>query len=615
MRITKGNTKKPVGFKRPVLLLSVLLALGGCQQTGQPNTAESQAMAPENQVTSDAQQQLTRLMDEIWQYRQKNQPIGATFNGDLRYNHLMPDLSPEGMAQSTRQMQAFVKQLNAIDRNGLNNEDIINLDILLRQIHDNIDSYRYKAHYTPLTAESGFHSSLAFLPSIMPFKNNQDFDNYISRLKAVPKYFQQNIHWMKEGMKVGNTVPKAVLKGYEEGIQSFITDDVEKSLFYGPVKGETPAGVSDKDFAEYRKQIKQVIKEQVIPAYQNYYDFFVADYKPNARDTIGVSNTPDGVEYYNNRVKYYTTTDKTAKEVHELGLSEVKRIRGEMHKIIEELKFEGSFADFIHFLRTDKQFYAQTAEELIKEASYISKKMDAKLPALFKTLPRTPYGVAPVPDHLAPKYTTGRYVGSSRDDQPGYYWVNTYNLSKRPLYVLEALTLHEAVPGHHLQNALNRELSNLPPHRQYSYISAFGEGWGLYSEYLGLEAGFYQDPYSNFGRLTYEMWRACRLVVDTGMHVMDWSREKALDFLQSNTALSTHNVRTEIDRYITWPGQALSYKMGELTIKRLRKEAEAALGAKFDIREFHDQILKNGSVPLNVLEQQIQAYIKDTLAQ
>jgi uncharacterized protein (DUF885 family) len=301
----------------------------------------------------------------------------------------------------------------------------------------------------------------------------------------------------------------------------------------------------------------------------------------------------------------------TVEQIHQLGLSEVARIRKEMEAIIKSVNFNGSFADFIHFLRTDPQFYATTPEALLKEASYIAKKMDAQLPKLFNHLPRIPYGVAPVPQSIAPKYTTGRYVGPNRDDQPGYYWVNTYGLDKRPLYVLEALTLHEAVPGHHLQISLNSELTHLPDYRRDSYISAFGEGWGLYSEWLGIEAGFYQNPYSNFGRLTYEMWRAARLVVDTGMHMYGWSREKAMAFMQDNTALSLHNVKTETDRYISWPGQALSYKVGELTIKRLRQQVETALGEHFDVREFHNQILKNGSVPLFVLEQQIEQYIKE----
>jgi uncharacterized protein (DUF885 family) len=416
---------------------------------------------------------------------------------------------------------------------------------------------------------------------------------------------------MKKGIEVGFTQPKVVLIGYEDSITTFIKDDPEQSSFYTPFK-ENKANLDKAEFASLQQQAKNIIQAKVIPAYQDYKTFFTQEYAPAARNEIGVSSTQNGEAFYANRAKHYTTTEMSAKEIHQLGLKEVKRIRAEMQIIIEQVGFEGGFAKFVEFLRTDPQFYAKTPEELLKEASFISKKIDAQLPKLFHTLPRTPYGVAPVPASIAPKYTTGRYVGPSRDDQPGYYWVNTYGLDKRPLYVLEALTLHEAVPGHHLQISLNSELENLPSYRQNAYISAFGEGWGLYSEWLGLEVGFYQDPYSNFGRLTYEMWRAARLVVDTGMHMFGWSREQAMNFMKDNTALSLHNVKTETDRYISWPAQALSYKIGELTIKRLRKEAEESLGDKFDVREFHHQILKNGSVPLSILEQQIALYIAET---
>jgi len=297
-------------------------------------------------------------------------------------------------------------------------------------------------------------------------------------------------------------------------------------------------------------------------------------------------------------------------DIHSLGLNEVKRIRGEMQSIVNQLEYDGNINQFIQYLRTDKKFYAQTAEELIKQASYIAKKMDAKLPQLFNYLPRTPYGVEPVPESIAPKYTTGRYISPTKDDQPGYYWVNTYALDKRPLYALTALTLHEAVPGHHLQISLAREMHDLPEVRRYTYISAFGEGWGLYSEFLGKEVGMYTDPYDEFGRLSYEMWRACRLVVDTGMHLKGWSRQRAIDFMLENTALSEHNVTTEIDRYISWPAQALSYKIGELTIKKLRGQAEQSLGDNFDIRAFHHAVLEHGSVPLSILEENIQDFIK-----
>ena len=363
-----------------------------------------------------------------------------------------------------------------------------------------------------------------------------------------------------------------------------------------------------------REAGKRAIRESIVPTYQEFLEFMVNEYRPGARTTLGASELTNGREYYAHLIRHFTTLDLTADQVHEIGLKEVARIREEMDEVIRKVGFEGDFDAFLQFLRTDPRFYPETPEQLLKEASYIAKKMDGKLPALFKTLPRLPYTVEPVPAPIAPRYTAGRYVGAPiGSTRPGYYWVNTHALESRTLYTLEALTLHEAVPGHHLQNALRQELTGLPDFRRFSSFNAFGEGWGLYSEWLGLEAGFYTDPYSNFGRLTYEMWRACRLVVDTGLHAMGWTRRQAMDYLASNTALSLHEIRTETDRYIAWPGQALAYKMGELKIRELRAKAEKALGGRFDVREFHDAVLLNGSIPLSVLEDQIELFIEQHL--
>ncbi|MEI8643788.1 DUF885 domain-containing protein [Pseudoalteromonas sp. Hal040] len=563
------------------------------------------------QVTNiDADQQFTQVAENIVNYRQSISPYGKENGVD---GYLLENLSAEFLEQKYKKNTELLAELDAIDRDKLSEENRINLTILRGQVQNSVDEYVFNTHYMPLTSEYGFHSSLSFMVSSSDYTKPQDYQLYLAKLQQIPRYFSQNIGWMRKGLEVGLTQPKAVLEGYQDSITAYIVDDATQSEFYKPFLNNT-AGVSDSEFAALQKQAQTIIKEQVIPAYQGYLTFFNNEYQPGARTDIGISSTPNGKAFYENRAKYYTTTDMTPKEIHELGLQEVARIRAEMEKIIEKVGFEGSFADFVHFLRTDPQFYAKTPKDLLKEASYIAKKMDAQLPKLFHTLPRMPYGVAPVPESIAPKYTTGRYSGSRRDDQAGYYWVNTYALDKRPLYVLEALTLHEAVPGHHLQISLNAELESLPSYRRNAYLSAFGEGWGLYSEFLGIEAGFYQDPYSDFGRLTYEMWRAARLVVDTGMHMYGWSRERAMKFMSENTALSLHNVKTETDRYISWPAQALSYKIGELTIKRLRHEAEQALGQDFDIREFHHQILRHGSVPMSVLEEQIQLYIKAELA-
>ena len=533
-----------------------------------------------------------------------NQPERAGNNAKL------PDLSASSLLSKYQQRLKIYQKLVKLSPDKLSQENQINLSVLAYSIKNQLDNYTNNEHYMPLTAESGFHVWIANIAKQVDFKTVEDYQDYLARLKALPKYFSQQTHWMELGLAAGLSQPKVVLKGFEQSILAFIKEDVTESGYYLPFKNMS-AFISPTDQASLQKKAKSVITTHVMPAYQAYYDFMVNKYQPNARDNIAANSLPNGDAYYQNRLEHYTTLQLTAEQVHQRGLAEVKRIRAEMTEIIAQVNFDGSFSDFVEFLRTDEQFYAKTPTELLKEASFIAKKMDAKLPKLFKTLPRTPYGVMAVPANIAPKYTTGRYAGSSRDDQPGNYWVNTYRLDRRPLYVLTALTLHEAVPGHHLQISLAKEMQNVAKFRNRTYISAFGEGWGLYSEYLGVESGMYEDPYHNFGRLTYEMWRACRLVVDTGMHSQGWSRKEAMDFLASNTALSLHNVKTEIDRYISWPGQALSYKMGELTIKRLREDAEKALGKDFDLREFHDQILKHGSMPLSMLEKIITQYIDE----
>ncbi|MEW5682014.1 MAG: DUF885 domain-containing protein [Pseudomonadota bacterium] len=546
-----------------------------------------------------AEQRFTALAEQIWQGEQR-----------LRQNEpgQLTDMSPQALAQRQQQRLAWQAQLQQVNVDSLSEQNRINHAILAYRLADDIDEYRFGAHLMPLTAESGFHTNLGFLPQRTAFRSISDYQNYLRQLSAIPRYMSQQTDWMRQGIANGMTQPKAVLTGFENSIISYVVAEPSDSVFFQPF-AKQPAFVSDADWQQLVDEAKQQIRLSVNPAYQAFYQFMLDEYLPAARDSIAASALPNGAEYYQNRLEHYTTLALTPAQVHQIGLDEVKRIRGEMQQVIDDLGFEGSFADFVQFLRTDPQFYPKTPDELMRYAAFLSKKADAQLPKLFKTLPRTPYGVVPVPAEIAPKYTTGRYSGASRDDQAGFYWVNTYALNRRPLYEMEALTLHEAVPGHHLQIALASEQASLPDYRRSFYTSAFGEGWGLYAEYLGLEMGFYQDPYSNFGRLTYEMWRAARLVVDTGMHSMGWSRQQAIDFMAANTALSMHNVTTEIDRYISWPAQALSYKLGEITIKRLRAEAEQALGERFNVREFHDQLLSNGSLPLPILEQLVRNYI------
>jgi uncharacterized protein (DUF885 family) len=567
-----------------IIIVSFMVGLTGCVST--PRQA-------------GVDKQFSLLASNVWQGESKL---------TVAQPDRLPDMSPAALAARQQQRLGWQQQLQQVNVAELSAQNQINHAILLYRLANQIDEYQFNAHLTPLTSESGFHTSVAMLLQGSVLRQAEDYENYLKKLATVPDYMQQQTDWMRQGLLTGITQPRAVLAGFEQSISSYITIDAPASVFYKPFITK-PESINDADWQQLQQRAQRVILTEVNPAYQAYYNFMLQDYIPAARTTIAASDLPDGAAFYQNRLAHYTTLDLTPLQVHNTGLSEVKRIRAEMQTIIDGLEFTGSFADFIQFLRTDPQFYPQTEQELMRYAAWLSKQADAQLPRLFKTLPRTPYGVVPVPAEIAPKYTTGRYSGASRDDQAGFYWVNTYALNRRPLYEMPALTLHEAVPGHHLQISLAREQASLPDYRRSFYTSAFGEGWGLYAEYLGLEMGFYDDPYANFGRLTYEMWRAARLVVDTGMHSMGWSRQQAIDFLAQNTALSMHNVTTEIDRYISWPAQALSYKLGELTIRRLRLDAEQKLGDKFDIRIFHDVVLSNGSVPLAVLEQQVAAYI------
>ena len=500
-------------------------------------------------------------------------------------------------------------KLSKIDVSKLNENDNISYELLSFELHDIIAYYDFERFLNPLLSDSGFHSSLVY--HVRPVYNYKQIKNYLNKLNSIPQYVDQYLPLLRKGIEKGVSQPLIIFKGYESTYNDHITENYKSNYFYSPFNN------LPKDLSQIQKdsiliEAQKSIEKNVVPQFIKIKDFFENEYYPNTRNSIGVSETPNGLEFYQNRIDYYTTSKTyTADKIHEIGLTEVARIKKEMIKIIEELNFKGSFEKFFKFLRTDDQFYAKTPKELLMYARDISKRADAQLPRFFKTLPRKPYGVAPVPDAIAPKYTGGRYVGTSKNSvEPGYYWVNTYDLKSRTLYTIPALTVHEAVPGHHLQNALNNELGDsIPQFRRNLYLSAYGEGWGLYTEFLADEMGIYTTPYEKFGKFTYEMWRACRLVVDTGIHAKGWSREQAVNYMSSNTALSLHEVNTEIDRYISWPGQALSYKIGELKIRELRSKAEDKLGQKFDIREFHEIILEYGTVTLSILEKRINNYI------
>tara|TARA_B110000014_G_scaffold233628_1_gene197052 strand:- start:481 stop:2241 length:1761 start_codon:yes stop_codon:yes gene_type:complete len=560
-------------------------------------------------VKQDNTNELYQIFSDARQYELDTNPISATYAGNHKLNDRMPSVSNEQMDKNLNFLKSIILRLEMIQLNTLSKKDKINHKIFYRIVNSKIKSIEYKDYYMPFNADSGFHTGLARLYKAMPFKTVKNYQDYISRLLDFPRYFDEQISNMALGIKTGISIPKIVLEGYEVTIKTHVVDSYEESVFFEPFQSFPNSFTTEQQVA-IRKQGQQAVMNGAVKAYASFLDFFLNQYYPNARKSLGASELPGGIDYYKFKIEHFTTLNLSAQEIHKIGLNEVSRIRNEMEAVIKSVNFKGSFSDFLNFLRTDPQFYATTSKDLLKEASYIAKRIDAKLPTLFNKLPRLPYGVAPVPEDLAPKYTGGRYVGPAEGSkEPGYYWVNTYKLDVRPLYNLEALTLHEGVPGHHLQNSIASEIDDLPEFRKDLYLSAFGEGWGLYSEYLGIEAGFYTDPYSNFGRLTYEMWRACRLVVDTGIHAMGWSRQRVINYLSDNTALPIHECTTETDRYIAWPGQALSYKIGELKIKELRKFAEKELGKEFDVRNFHDTVLGSGSVPLNVLEDQVKDWV------
>ena len=517
--------------------------------------------------------------------------------------------SKEQFKKEANYAKKQLKQLNKINPKNLSETESISLELLKFKLQDTIDYYDFERFLNPLLSDSGFHTSFPFI--VRPFQNYNQVKRYLDQLNAIPDRVNQFLPLLREGLEKGVSQPRVIFNGYESSYNDHIVSDFKESYFYTPFN-DLPRALSLSQKDSILTAAEVAITNHVIPQFKLVKTFFEEEYYPKTRSAIGISEIPNGKEYYQNRINYYTTsTQYSADAIHQIGLDEVARIKNEMEKIILELEFQGSFSEFLDFLRTDPQFYATSPEQLLMIARDMAKRADEQLPRFFKTLPRKPYGVAAVPAAIAPKYTTGRYVGTSKNStDPGYYWVNTYDLPSRPLYVLPSLTVHEAVPGHHLQGSLNLELGDsIPQFRKNTYLSAYGEGWGLYCEFLAEEMGMYTTAYEQFGKLTYEMWRACRLVVDTGIHAKGWTRDQVIEYMSKNTALSIHEINTETDRYISWPGQALSYKIGELKIRELRTNAEKELGTNFDIREFHEVVLEQGTVTLSILEKRINNYI------
>ncbi|MGD9636750.1 MAG: DUF885 family protein [Pirellulales bacterium] len=588
--------------RRFLILLSLLL------------TVPSQAWADVPNAT--ASEQFARLLDDSWQFSLRENPLNATESGDHRYDAQLPKIS---LADSERRNEAtreFLARLEKIDRSELTPSEQTSYDIFARQERLALEAFDFGDHLMPISDRYGFHIEFPELPRNLQFNTVEDYENYIARLAAFDDYAAGHIELMREGIRRGMTLPAVIMQRFREPLEPQIVDDPEKSLLYAPLQ-KFPEKISAADRQRLQQAAKAAIAESVVPGYRRFLDFMTNEYVPNCRDTIAASALPNGREYYRHSARKYTTVDKlTPEEIHAIGKQEVERIRGEMDAIIKRVGFDGDFAAFTEMLRTDPKFYAKSPEELVEYTSAVLKRIDGQLPTMFGKLPRMSYGVREVPEFIAPQATFAYYQPPTGDGtRAGFFYLNTYNLPARPLYMIESLSLHEAVPGHHLQIALQQELPDLPEFRKFGGFTAFVEGWALYSERLGREMGFYTDPYSDFGRLTAEAWRACRLVVDTGIHYLGWTRDEAIEYMRQNSAMPLHDVRAEVDRYIGWPGQALGYKIGELKIRELRAKAERELGDKFDVRKFHDTVLAGGAAPLDVLERNVDAWIASSKSQ
>jgi len=549
------------------------------------------------------------ILDSQWEKGLQENPEWASRLGDDRFHHLLTDVSYEKHIRSREETISLKEEILAIDRTQLSKSDQLNYDLFLHKLEKGIDGHQFDTFLMPIDQMGGIQIGFAGISNYMPFNTVKDYENYIARMKAFPTKVDQTIDLMKRGVASGWVGPRITLKSVPDQIKSQFEKPIEESPLYKPFL-MFPESIDETNKNRLINKIEQVLTESVYPAYETLYTYFTESYLPACRTSIACQDFPNGDAYYTYQINHYTTTDLTAEEIHQIGLGEVSRIRQEMMTVIASTDFKGSFDEFLTFLRTDPQFYFESSEELLDAYRVICKKADAELPKFFRQLPRLPYGVKPIPDYQAPASPTAYYYsGSEEAGRAGFFMANTYKLNTRPKYEMEALSIHEAVPGHHLQIALAQELDNIPNFRRYGGYTVFVEGWGLYSEKLAEEMGFYQDPYSKFGQLTYEMWRACRLVVDTGMHALGWTRQEAIDFMLANTAKTENDVHVEIDRYIAWPGQALAYKIGELKIRELRAKAESEMGEKFNIRDFHQVVLGNGAVPLDILETHVLDYI------
>jgi prolyl oligopeptidase len=559
---------------------------------------------------ADATADFSTLLDEHWEAHLVNDPLNASMNGDRRFNDQWTDMSVEAIERRHQQSREFLRRAYAIDRTALSVDDQLNYELFRRQMQDAVDEHQFNDFLMPFSHRGGIQS-LHNIANQLRLETVKDYDDWLSRLGKIKDLVDQQVQLAEKGRKSGYMPPRILMERIPEQLKLQVVEFASESPFF-TVFENIPESFSAADRERIRAQATETIEKSVLPAYRKLDRYFNEQYLPATRASIGQSDLPNGKAWYEYLTRSYTTTRMTPDEIHRLGLNEVKRIRDEMQQVIKEVGFEGSFQEFLDFLRSDPQFYYDNPDDLYEAYLATCKRIDPELVRLFGKLPRMPYGVKPIPDSIAPHTTTAYYTDPAADgSRAGTYWVNLYRPEVRPKYEIEVLSVHEAVPGHHLQIALQQELAEMPMFRRYMWFTAFVEGWGLYSEQLGYDLGLYKDPYSRFGQLTYEMWRAVRLVVDTGIHYKGWTRQQAIDFFKDNAAKAEHDIVNEIDRYIGNPGQALAYKIGQLKMLTLRERAKSQLGDDFDIRAFHDELLGAGALPLDLLEQRMDAWLSD----
>jgi len=592
--------------QRSLILAFTILFVSSCQ------TSQNEIKEPEiNKIIISEDKIFEEYLASQWDKDLADRPIFASLLGDKRFNQDITPNDLEYYQSRIVKLQNKKEKLESFDFNKLNSDNKLNYKLLDLNLDNSLEASNYPSYYMPLNQRGGVQSYYETGDRLV-YSSKSDYEDWLVRLSKYSDNINNTTINLKEGLTKGYTQPKLVTKQVITQIERLLNNDLDNNPYLKIFLSANDDYFINDEKDQLIDDAKELISNKIIPAYQELNTFLKDEYLPQSRDSIGLDGVPNGKEWYEYVARYHTTTSLTPDEIHDIGLNEVKRIRSEMEKIIKDLEWEGDFKSFLNYLRTSPRFYYDNGEDLLNAYLIMAKKIDPLLPKIFKVFPRAPYGVIPIPEETAPFTTTAYYNGPAKG-RPGYFYANLYKPESRPKYEIPVLTVHEAVPGHHFQISLAQELENVPTFRKYLSFTAFVEGWGLYSEELGEFMGIYDDPYDKFGQLTYDMWRAIRLVVDTGMHYKGWSRDDAINLFIENTAKSKLDIENEVDRYIAWPGQALAYKIGQLKILELRQKAERELGEKYDIKDFHHEILKRGSVPLDILEGYINDWISETL--